>query len=467
MTQRHSRCPERPAKDGRAGLSDSRHRLARDGKDETFKLGRVNEMQRSDQLIKRISSLVSLLLLLTLFTTLPASAQELIPASGNSGEALDISVLTFGPGTIYWERFGHDAILVRDHERGTAVAYNYGMFDFNQKNFMLNFARGYMRYRMGADRLEDDLDLYQYEGRWVQEQKLNLTPAQRVALSDFLRWNARPENRQYRYDYFLSNCSTKVRDALDRVLGGALNRQLEATPTTTSYRFEAVRLISPDLLAGTSMDLALSPIADRPMNALQQSFVPMVLMQQLRQIKVKDVDGKEQPLVREEVRLLEGHVPEDPKQPPDWRLPFLLIGLGLAALLVLLNRLRANLAARIGFATLATAWSLTCGVCGLILAAAWAVTQHWAIWHNENLLLTNPLCLLLLPTWILSARRQWWPSLWAHRLNWLIAGLALAAVLLRLLPGCYQGNLPWILLVLPPHLALLHSSRTSLKSRMA
>ncbi len=408
-----------------------------------------------------------LLLLLTLFAALPARAQQLIPSSGRSGDTLAISVLTFGPGTIYWERFGHNAILVRDSERGTAVAYNYGMFDFNQKNFMLNFARGYMLYRMAADRLDDDLDLYRYEGRWVQEQKLNLTPAQRLALSDFLQWNARPENRHYRYDYFLSNCSTKVRDALDRVLGGALNRQLEATMTTSSYRFEAVRLISPDLLAGTSMDLALSPIADRPINQLQQSFVPMVLMQQLRQIKVKDADGREQPLVSEEVRLLEGHVPEDPAQPPDWRLPFLLIGLGLAGLLLLLNRFRANLAARIGFAALATSYALFCGVCGLILLGAWTLTQHWAIWHNENLLLLNPLSLLLLPTWIVSVRKQWWPKLWAHRLAWIIAGLAVLSLLLRQLPGCYQGNLPWILLLLPPHLALLFSSRSALKSRMA
>ncbi|MFI4978840.1 MAG: hypothetical protein ACHQIO_00680, partial [Nevskiales bacterium] len=40
---------------------------------------------------------ILLLLLSCLLTTLPARAQELIPASGDSGEALDISVLTIGP----------------------------------------------------------------------------------------------------------------------------------------------------------------------------------------------------------------------------------------------------------------------------------------------------------------------------------------------------------------------------------
>ncbi|MBV8063843.1 MAG: DUF4105 domain-containing protein [Nevskia sp.] len=389
---------------------------------------------------------------------MPALAQPLA-SSGESGENLEISVLTFGPGEIYWERFGHNAILVRDRLRGTAVAYNYGIFDFNQKNFFLNFARGYMQYRMAADPLERDLDLYQYEGRWVQEQKLNLTPAQRAALNDFLHWNALPENRNYRYDYFRSNCSTKVRDALDQVLGGSLRRQLQAQATPYSYRYDAVRLVSPDFWAGIGMDVALGPTADIPQNGLQESFVPMVLMQQLRTLKITDAEGHEQPLVSEDTRILEAQIPDDPKQPPDWRLPFLLIGLAAAGLLVLLHTLRARRAARTGFAVLATSYALLCGVCGLILLAIWFLTQHWAGWHNQNLLLLNPLCLLLLPAWIGSGRVGWKSRPWVLRLAWIVTGLAAFSLLLRLIPGCYQGNLPWILLLLPPHLALLYSAR--------
>lgn len=392
------------------------------------------------------------LLLALLFTAAPAAAQT-------SGDDLDISVLTFGPGEIYWERFGHNAILVRDRRTGSAVAFNYGMFDFHQKNFFLNFARGEMLYRIAADPLEYDLKLYQYEGRWVQEQELNLTPAQRLALYDYLVWNVQPENRNYRYDYFLSNCSTKVRDALDQVLGGALHRQLEGRMTTNSYRYDAVRLVSPDFWAGVGMDVALGPVADLPQSQLQESFVPMVLMQQLRGMKITDAEGHEQPLVLEDKRILQARIPDDPPQPPDWRLPFLLTGLGFAALLLLLDRLRGRRAARWSFALLASAYTLLCGVCGLILLALWFLTQHWAGWHNENLLLLNPLCLALLPTWLLSGRAQWRPRPWTRRLLHVVAALAAFSLLLRLIPGCFQANLPWILLLLPPHLALLHSAR--------
>ena len=44
--------------------------------------------------------------------------------------------------------------------------------------------------------------------------------------------NARPENARYRYDYYLDNCSTRVRDALDRAhrlgFSGYLEYQLNA-----------------------------------------------------------------------------------------------------------------------------------------------------------------------------------------------------------------------------------------------
>ncbi len=167
------------------------------------------------------------------------------------------------------------------------------------------------------------------------------------------------------------------------------------------------------------------------------------------------------------MRLLQSRVPEDPPQPPDWRLPFLLIGLAFAGLLLLLNRLRGHFAARLGFALLASSYTLACAAGGLILLALWTLTQHRAGWHNENLLLLNPLSLLLLPMWLQSMRTQWWPGQWAYRLTWIITLPAALALLLRLLPGCYQGNLHWILLLLPPHLALLYSCNTALKSRIA
>jgi hypothetical protein len=378
----------------------------------------------------------------------PAGAQDLT-ATNDGAAAPDISILTFGPGQLYWERFGHNAILVRQGD--DAVAYNYGIFDFTEENFFLNFARGHMTYRMGADSLYSDLRLYEYEGRWVIRQHLDLTAPQRIALRDFLEWNARPENTHYRYDYFTSNCSTRVRDALDRALGGALRPQLERRMSTATYRSDAVRLISPDLWWALGMDSALGPSADHTMNLWQQSFVPMALMAALRDVRITDADGREHLLVDDERQLRAARLPDPPAAAPDWRVPFGAGSVLLAIALLFLSYPRRSRAAHIVFSILAGSIALACGVGGLILAAIWGVTDHWAGWRNENLLLFDPLCLLLVPGWF-TWFRHGGLSPFARSICFLTALLALAAPALKFFPSLEQANQAWICLLLPLHL---------------
>jgi hypothetical protein len=391
-----------------------------------------------------------------LFASNIAHAGELPAAE----EPPEVSVLTFEPGETYWERFGHDALLLRSPDGTRAITYNYGIFDFRQKNFFLNFARGKMLYQVLPNYLDNDLQLYQREGRWVQEQKLDLTLAQRRAMLDYLETNVLPENAQYRYDYFTSNCATRVRDAIDSVLGGALKQQLSGKPANSSYRFEATRLISPNYPLMLLMDLALGPSADQPIDLQQQSFVPMSLMAALRDVKIAGEDGQLHPLVKAEIQLRPQVIADAPAAPPDQRLSFLLVGLGFAVALMLLASVRTQLVgARIVFALLAGSFTLVCGVCGLLLAILWGLTDHWAGWRNENLLLLNPLCLLLVPVWLGSLGRRWQPGFRTQTFTTIIVLCAVVALLLRWVPHAFQANLPWVLLLLPTHLVLAYVAR--------
>src|ERR1700752_165462 len=74
--------------------------------------------------------------------------------------SLKVALLTFGPGPVYWERFGHNAIIIDDPAAGTRMAYNYGVFDFQEERFLLNFARGHMHYSLDAEPLDVDLATY-------------------------------------------------------------------------------------------------------------------------------------------------------------------------------------------------------------------------------------------------------------------------------------------------------------------
>jgi hypothetical protein len=360
--------------------------------------------------------------------------------------ALKLALVTFGPGSLYWERFGHNAIIIDDPSAGTRMAYNYGVFDFQEEHFLLNFALGHMHYSLDAEPLDADLETYVAEGRSVTVQMLNLTPAQARQLAAFLAWNAQPQNAVYRYDYLVNNCSTKVRDALNRALGGALERQLARRSAPHTYRFDAVRLISPDFWFALGMDMGFGPKGDIPLSLWQESFIPMVLSRALDAVAVRDANGQILPLVSDEQVVEPGRLPPAPAAPRDLRLPFLALGIALAALLLWLAHGKNHLY-RASFALLAVAWWLICGLTGLVLAGLWGLTDHWATWDNENLLLLNPLCLVLPTVW-------WRAPRIAYRLATVIAAAALISLIIRTLPGLYQENLSFVALTVPVQLVL-------------
>src|SRR5690606_6404786 len=129
-----------------------------------------------------------------------------------------IGVATMQPGEIFFERFGHNAIVVDDPSFPEPVSYNFGYFDMEEPRFTANFIRGEMHYMLVALPLSQDLEYYRQAGRGVSIQWLDLEPEQALRLAAALAENAKPGNARYRYDYFLDNCSTRVRDALDDAL---------------------------------------------------------------------------------------------------------------------------------------------------------------------------------------------------------------------------------------------------------
>src|SRR6266566_333930 len=79
----------------------------------------------------------------------PAPATS-APQASEPGSNLTVYLLTFGWGDEVWERFGHNAIWIKDRARGTDTTYNWGMFDFNQARFVWRFVTGDTRYWMEA-----------------------------------------------------------------------------------------------------------------------------------------------------------------------------------------------------------------------------------------------------------------------------------------------------------------------------
>ncbi len=363
-----------------------------------------------------------------------------------------IGVATMAPGEIFFERFGHNAIIVADPETGSAISYNFGYFDPGEPDFVGKFARGIMQYYLVALPLDQDLSQYRDSGRGVRLQWLDLRPEQAQRLADALAERARPENARYRYDYYTSNCSTQVRDALDSALGHALKPQLAGRSRGNTYRSESVRLASPATWMWLGFDVGLGPAADKPMSRWEEAFIPMRLADSLRE--AKNADGR--PLVQSEVELLPHRVAAEPAEAPRRWLPWLLAGLISGVLIALAGRRH-----RRATALFALAFWTVCGLCGALLVYLWGFSEHWAAWRNHNLLLLNPLCWALLPGAIAVLRRRN-PGRAFGVLLITMAACALFAWFVQWLPFAfgYQFNQPWIALLLPIHLAFAYVFKT-------
>ncbi|WP_305805003.1 DUF4105 domain-containing protein [Stenotrophomonas sp. YIM B06876] len=364
-------------------------------------------------------------------------------AAQSTAPAPRIGVVTMQPGEIFFERFGHDALVVADPRSGTAISYNFGYFDPGEKDFISRFVRGEMMYYLVALPLGEDLAQYRDEGRGASIQWLDLPPTQARALAAELADLARPENARYRYDYFTANCSTMVRDALDRAMEGGLQSQLAGRSRGNTYRSESIRLASPSLWMWLGFDLGMGPYGDQPLSRWQEAFVPMRLADSLRQ--VHNSEGR--PLVQSEQELLPQRVAAEPAEHARYWWPWLLAGGGVACL-ILSGARRPRLIA--GFAL--PFW-LLCTLFGLLLACAWGFTAHQGTWANRNLLLLNPLCVVLLPgAWRLLRSRP--PGRWFSTLLWLVTATAALALPIHWLSFQPQFNVQWIVLLLPIHASL-------------
>jgi Domain of unknown function (DUF4105) len=395
-----------------------------------------------------------LLLFLTLILC-SISVPALAEVENAPGANLEVSLITYGPGDIYWERFGHDAIELRDTVSGEEVDFNYGMFDFDQKNFLLNFARGRMHYMMDAEPTTDEENYYIQVGRSITRQRLALTPDQAAALRDFLFWNLRPENVGYNYDYYADNCTTRVRDALDHALGGIIKTRLTAMPGGMTYRQQTVRLMSAQPWLMLILDLGLGPYADQPLSSWKESFLPEELQKNLRAVTVEDGHGGTHPLVRSEDLLSPNRLDVPPTAPPDLRIPLGIAGLIFAALIVITWR-----SAKLAYALLGSLFLVAAGLTGLSMLILWTLTEHHSAWANANLLLFNPLAFVFVGS-LWGARRHLQPSRLANSVMMLQLAALLVALALHLLPGVVQQNQPWIVFALPCWLALAWSLRQS------
>ena len=329
------------------------------------------------------------------------------------------------------------------------------MFSFSQTGFIPRLARGTMLYSMGGRDLSRAMATYRAQQRDVWAQELALSPDQEAALDRFVRTNALPENRQYIYDYYRDNCSTRVRDALDQVLGGRLQETFQGRSTGRTWRWHTRRLLRPAPAADIGVQIVLGTPGDEEIDAWEEMFLPMRLRGHLAQATVPDAGGGDRPLVVGERILVQGSR-EPLRQEPANRFPVaVVLGIALGLWTGLLGwwAARSGLGRRV-LGLWIVVWGGVLGLVGWILAASWIFTDH-VFWRwNENLLQANPV-LLAAPVLAVPLLRGRDPSPRLRSLFRWVRWIALGAAALKLFPGIFvQENWGIIAALVPTHMML-------------
>lgn len=375
------------------------------------------------------------------------------------GDELRVWLVTAGPGDAVWERYGHNAIRVLNTSTGRDASYNWGIFDFQQVDFIPRFLQGRMLYMMAPFQTQAMIDSYARADREVVMQELDLTPTQKIELLELAETNARPGNRDYYYQYFRDNCSTRVRDLLDVVLDGALKTRFGSLPSGTSYRDHTRRLTQVDPVIYTGMDLLLGAPTDAPISVWEEMFLPLTLRDEIRSVELTGADGVPRALVLGEQTPVRSTKPAEESTPPRWFWAYLLLGLSIGGAFSTIGsaRVRSSAPLRRSLLGLAVLWSGLGGLAGTILLLLLLTDHSFAYW-NENLFLFNPLMLSLVVLLPMSSSRALAAS-GARAVARLIAGIGLLGLAWQLLPLSIHSNGMFFALALPAHLALVWATR--------
>lgn len=373
-------------------------------------------------------------------------------AFAEPGDEFTISVLTMGPGDHPFFKFGHNALLVHDAALHRDEVYNFGTFEFQRATLIADFMKGRMMYWLSVTPFGSTVAHYRGENRSLGAQELALTSAQKRLLVERLRRNAEPDQRYYKYDYYLDNCSTRVRDAIDAVLGGRL-RDVSRGPADMSFRAHTERVTGDDFWFALALDLALGPEVDRPISQWEEMFLPSKLEESLRSVTVPRSDGgawREVPLVVRETAFAVANRPPLRREPPVWTPWFGLAGVVLGGLFAALGALGSrHRIARVAFGALVALASLVLGLLGCAFLILWVATDHVVAYRNANLLQCSPLALALSVVAVVFAclRRGAERALEAVAAALVVSsGIGLALAVLRV---SHQDNARFIALLLP------------------
>lgn len=308
------------------------------------------------------------------------SAKTQTDSLGSEGCNLRISLLTCSPGTELYSTFGHSALRVINETTQEDIVFNYGTFDFDDPHFYSKFIRGKLLYFVSVYSFSDFMQQYQYEGRGVTEQVLNLSCEEKQNLFNALIENAKEENKYYKYDFIYDNCTTRLRDIVKKETKEPFVTKNIRPDEATTFRI----LIHDYLDKGKEywskfgIDILLGSPLDKKISNEEAMFLPDYLMKGFDSTKTG-----EKSLVIEKKVLMQSTV-----QPQKITLftPFVVFSI-FFLLILILSFLKST---DTFFKYFDFLFFFLTGALGMLLLFMWFGTDHSTCKYNFNLLWAFP-----------------------------------------------------------------------------
>lgn len=273
---------------------------------------------------------------------------------------------------------------VVDTELGTDIVYNYGTFDFNDPDFYAKFIRGKLLYYLSQENFADFQDSYRIENRGIDEQVLNLDCAQLHKLQQFLFTNLHADNRSYKYDFLLDNCTTRLRDIIE--YHDDPNTTTGDIPEAKGKSFrDAIHFYLDNGKAYWSklgIDLLLGSKIDRKMSNREAMFLPEFLEKAIDRTNLP----KKGPIVK--VKLTPVKIPDNDYSDSISMTPAIIFSL-LAIAMILLGFSRKKSFENILYYVDVLLF-VAVGLIGCLMVFMWFGTDHRDCGSNYNLLWAWP-----------------------------------------------------------------------------
>lgn len=292
------------------------------------------------------------------------------------------SLVTVSKDNALYSWFGHAAILI-EYPFGTSMMFDYGRFSFGE-SFYVNFAMGRLWYRCCSSSGSYELAKMGTALRTVTKVELDISPAMKKALTDFLWLNSDEEHSVYLYHNYFDNCSTRLRDILNYITQGDFKKWAQSQEGLT-YRKQISRILYSNHPVQWILDLLQGNEVDSPRTKWDEMFLPELLSKYLVEY------GKLGSVVTYPVdnRAIDAR-PLNSPLPTNYYAFSIITGIVMVLLLAL---------ARVGNSrflekALLFVYDFVFGLIGSVLFFMMFFTQHDYCWYNECILFVNPLLLV-------------------------------------------------------------------------